>query len=159
MKNIFDQLSALAEFERLGRREQMMEIDVNALMRQQELLSNTVAYEAWNNLSRNPSYKWAMEGAVTSPLTEAARIANLSAVGMLNNRLTEIERANYEELSRGWNDRVRHIEAASGNALKDWSGRTSFSHGGNVASRGIGTRKLPLGGRRQITDGSGFPSY
>ena len=54
MKNIFDQLSALAEFERLGRREQMMEIDVNALMRQQELLSHTAAYEALEQLVKKP---------------------------------------------------------------------------------------------------------
>ena len=110
---------AIEEFDRFRRREQMMSVDLNAVMRQQDSFrSHSAAYEALNDLSRNPSHKWAMEGAVTSRLTEAARVANLSAVEMFSQRRIEAVLANYDQLSAGWNDRVRLFEASSTNALK-----------------------------------------
>lgn len=58
-----------------------MGIDLHELMRQRDLLGpHSVAHEALKELSRNPSYRWAMEGAMSSPITEAARPANLSAI-------------------------------------------------------------------------------
>jgi len=110
---------AIEEIDRFRRREQMMGVGLNAVMRQQDSLrSHSAAYEALNDLSRNPSHKWAMEGAVTSRLTEAARVANLSAVEMFSQRRIEAVLANYDQLSAGWNDRVRLFEASSTNALK-----------------------------------------
>jgi hypothetical protein len=65
---------ALQEFDQVRRQERVMGIDLHALMRQRDFFdSHSAAFEALNELSRNPSYRWAMEGAMTSPLTEAAR--------------------------------------------------------------------------------------
>lgn len=97
-----------------------MGIDLNALMRQRDFLgSHSAAYEALNELSRNPSYRWAMEGAMTSPLTEAARVANLSAIEMVKKSQVPIEFSNWDKFSLGWNERLRLIEGPPANALKN----------------------------------------
>lgn len=98
----------------------MMGIDVHALMQQRDSFgSHRAAFEALNELSRNPSYRWAMEGARTSPITEAARLANLSAVEMIKKSRGPIESFNWERLSLGWNKRLRLIEGPADNALKN----------------------------------------
>jgi predicted pPIWI-associating nuclease len=116
----WEQWRALQEFDRVRRREQMMGVDLNALMRQRDFLgSHSAAREALNELSRNPSHRWAMQGALTSPMTEAARAANLSAIEMVKKSRVPIDLANWEKLSLGWHERLRLIEGPADRALKN----------------------------------------
>jgi hypothetical protein len=115
----WEQWRAIQEFDRFRRREQMMGVDLNALMRQRDSFGpHSAAREALNELTRNPSYRWAMDGAMTSPISEAARVANLSAIEMVKKNQVPIEFANREKFSLGWNERFRVIEGSPANAVR-----------------------------------------
>lgn len=115
----WEQWRALQEFDRSRRHEQMMGIDISALRRQRDFLgSQSATFEALNKLSTNPSYRWAMEEP-KSAITEAARVANLSAIDILNKSRFQTELANYETLSPRWSERMQLIRGSTANALNN----------------------------------------
>jgi hypothetical protein len=113
----------MREIDRLRRAEEMMGIDRNAVRQMQEFWrDHDAARRALAEISNNPSYNLALEGGITSPLSEAARAANLAAIEIFKTIQPRLDAAGQiEQISPGWTERLHLIKG-----LPDVAGKTAL---------------------------------
>jgi hypothetical protein len=119
--NIFDRLNqhALEEWDRIRRMDRMRGTNIDALVQRQFLGSHSAAYETLRELSRNPAYELAINNAISSPLTETARAANLKVLEMSRLNQSRVDLAiQMNVISQGWLERAGLFNEPKAVAIK-----------------------------------------
>ncbi len=103
----------MQETDRIRRAEEMMGIDRNAITRMRDFWrENEAARRMIEEISRNPSHNLLLEASITSPLTEAARAANLSAIEIFKTIQLRVDIAEQiKQISPAWTE---HLQLAKG---------------------------------------------
>jgi hypothetical protein len=107
--NVFDRLDqrALEEWDRIRRMDRIWGTDINPLVQREFLASHSAAYETVRELTRNPAYRFAIENATSTALTETARAASLKALDMSQLNQSRVDLAmQMNVVSQSWLQRA-----------------------------------------------------